>query len=78
MTNKPGDLEKDREKISEGWAKFKDYPGHLGRKDRHGNNWGIGSGVSRPWPWKAVNSSSNKRRVKGSFPRKRPSRPPND
>jgi branched-chain amino acid transport system substrate-binding protein len=31
VTNKPGDLEKDREKIRNGWAKLKDYPGIAGK-----------------------------------------------
>jgi hypothetical protein len=30
VTNKPGDLEKDRVKIRNGWAKLKDYPGISG------------------------------------------------
>jgi hypothetical protein len=30
VTNKPGDLEKDREKIRNGWAKLKDFPGISG------------------------------------------------
>lgn len=30
VTNKPGDLEKDRVKIRDGWAKLKDYPGISG------------------------------------------------
>ncbi|NQU03844.1 MAG: ABC transporter substrate-binding protein [Syntrophaceae bacterium] len=30
VTNKPGDLEKDRDKIRKGWAKLKDYPGIAG------------------------------------------------
>ena len=30
VTNKPGDLEKDREKIRDGWAKLKDFPGISG------------------------------------------------
>ena len=35
VTNKPGDLEKDREKIRNGWAKLKDFPGICRRHD-HG------------------------------------------
>lgn len=31
VTNKPGDLEKDREKIRNGWAKLKDFPGISGK-----------------------------------------------
>jgi branched-chain amino acid transport system substrate-binding protein len=30
VTNKPGDLEKDRKKIRDGWAKLKDFPGISG------------------------------------------------
>ena len=30
VTNKPGDLEKDRERIRAGWAKLKDFPGIAG------------------------------------------------
>jgi branched-chain amino acid transport system substrate-binding protein len=42
VTNKPGDLEKDREKIRNGWAKLKDFPGISGptTMDEHGD--GIG------------------------------------
>jgi branched-chain amino acid transport system substrate-binding protein len=42
VTNKPGDLEKDREKIRNGWAKLKDFPGISGETtmDKFGD--GIG------------------------------------
>jgi len=30
VTNRPEDLEKDREKIRRGWAKLKDFPGISG------------------------------------------------
>lgn len=30
ITNQPGDLEKDREKVREGWTNLKDYPGIAG------------------------------------------------
>lgn len=42
VTNKPGDLEKDREKIRQGWAKLKDYPGISG--DTTMNEEGDGQG----------------------------------
>ncbi len=42
VTNKPEDLEKDREKIRQGWAKLKDYPGISGvtTMDQHGDGTG--------------------------------------
>ena len=42
VTNKPGDLEKDREKIRNGWAKLKDYPGIAGQTTM--DNVGDGTG----------------------------------
>lgn len=42
VTNKPSDLEKDREKIRNGWAKLKDYPGIAGQTTM--DNVGDGTG----------------------------------
>ncbi len=42
MTNKPEDLEKDREKIRNGWAKLKDFPGIAGQTNM--DNVGDGTG----------------------------------
>lgn len=42
ITNRPGDLESDREKIKRGWAKLKDYPGICGATTMDKNGDGVG------------------------------------
>jgi len=42
VTNKPGDLQKDRDKIRDGWAKLKDYPGICGPTTMDENGDGVG------------------------------------
>ncbi len=46
VTNKPGDLEKDKEKIRNGWAKLKNYPGISGVTTMDAVGDGIGGVMS--------------------------------
>jgi branched-chain amino acid transport system substrate-binding protein len=46
VTNKPGDLEKDKEKIRKGWAKLKNYPGISGVTTMDAVGDGIGGVMS--------------------------------
>ena len=45
ITNKPGDLAEDREKIRKGWEKLKDYDGICGATTMDKNGDGIGGTV---------------------------------